>query len=164
MTYDEFVAAMGAFLFEQWRDRIGWTADELRGFFAHGIAIEHAQAIADVTDGRFPVTLWPKLVHPPKLLHKRLRRATVNVDMNAEQRLAISRGQSGDQAFRKAIRAKGYTQNGLARAVGVSPAVISLHRNSLRKIPKARAEAIAKLTGWPADARHWPCGIASDAE
>ncbi len=100
------------------------------------------------------------------VLHKRLRRATVNdVSMHADHRLAISKGQGDeDRAFRKAIRAKGYTQNALAKAVGINQAVLSLHRRELRKIPLARAQRIEALTGWPADAKHWPCGIVSDGE
>lgn len=155
---------MGRFLTEQWMSRAGWPRETIAGFLEHGIPVEYARMLDELTRGAVPVSFWPKLVHPPKALHKRLRSSSVNVDMNADQRLAISRGQAGDAAFRKAIRAKGYTQNGLARAAGISPAVLSLHRNELRKIPRARAEKIAKLTGWPADAKHWPCGIASDVE
>lgn len=168
VTYDEFVRRMGRILFEAWRSEAGLTDEQLRGFFAHGVPAEWAEAIASVTADEIPVADWPKVIAAPKhrreVLHKRLRSSSVNVDMNADQRLAISKGQKGDAAFRKAIQAKGYTQNGLARAVGISPAVLSLHRNELRKIPKARAEAIEKLTGWPADAKHWPVGIVSDGE
>ena len=168
MTFDDFRRRVSAVLFEAWLSEAGLSEDAVRGFLEHGIPAEWAAAIADAFAGAVKVSDWPKVIAAPKhrreVLHKRLRSSSVNVDMHADQRLAISKGQKGDEAFRKAIRAKGYTQNGLARAVGISPAVLSLHRNELRKIPKARAEAIQKLTGWPADGKHWPVGIVSDGE
>jgi hypothetical protein len=40
--------------------------------------------------------------------------------------------------------------------------MLSMHRKAKdgRPIPRDRAEKIEKLTGWPADAAHWPNGIA----
>lgn len=100
-----------------------------------------------------------------EVLHKRLRSASVNERMDLDHRLAISEGQGkADEAFRKAIRAKNYTQNKLAKAVGINQAVLSLHRQKLRRIPLSRAKDIERLTGWPADAKHWPCGIVTDGE
>jgi DNA-binding transcriptional regulator YdaS (Cro superfamily) len=164
VTLRDLEAAVGAFLYDEWLKRIGWSRDDIARFFEHGIPAEYAASIADVTVGALPVSAWPKLIHPPKALHKRLRSSRTNVDMHADHRLAISRGHKGaDGAFKKAIDAKGYTQNALARAIGINQAVLSLHRKKLRRIPLSRAKAIEKLTGWPADGRHWPCGIATDA-
>jgi len=151
-------------MYRKWLEAIPWTREDFKRFWDHGMPIDYARAIEEASEGDVPVTMWPRLIHSPKVLHKRLRSSTVNSDMHSEQRIAISKGQGGDPAFRKAIQAKGYTQNALARAVGVSPAVLSLHRNRLRKIPRSRAEAIQKLTGWPADGKHWPVGIVSDEE
>jgi len=160
LDLDDFFARLGAFLADQWLERVGWSRDTVRGFLEHGIPAEYAASIADVTGGALPVAMWPKLIHPPKALHKRLRSSRTNVDMHADHRMAISRGHKGtDGAFKKAIGNKGYTQNALARAIGINQAVLSLHRKELRRIPLSRAKAIEKLTGWPADARHWPCGI-----
>lgn len=167
MTFDDFRRRISTVLFDAWVTDAGFTEAELRGYVERGVPAAVASAIDEVFAGAVKVADWPKVlpsVHRTEVLHKRLRPSRVNVNMHADQRLAISKGQGGDATFRKAIRAKGYTQNALARAIGVSPAVLSLHRNSLRKIPRARAEAIAKLTGWAADARHWPCGIATDGE
>lgn len=99
-------------------------------------------------------------------LHKRLHSSTVNEpSMEKSHRLAISEGHKGDaDPFLKAIRAKGFSQNSLAKRVGINQAVLSLHRRELRKIPQARAKRIEALTGWPADAKHWPVGIISDGE
>jgi len=101
-----------------------------------------------------------------EVLHKRLRSSTVNEPtMERDHRLAISEGHgTRDAAFRRAIRAKGFSQNALAKRVGMNQAVLSLHRRELRRIKRSKAEAIEKLTGWPADAKHWPCGIVSDGE
>jgi len=83
--------------------------------------------------------------------------------MPKNHRLRISEGhKSEDEPFRNAIRAKGFSQNSLAKRVGLNQAVLSLHRKCLRQIKRSKAEAIAKLTGWPADAKHWPCGIADE--
>lgn len=94
-------------------------------------------------------------------LHKRLRSSTVNEPtMDKNHRLAISEGHTGkDDPFAKAIRAKGFSQNSLAKRVGLNQAVLSLHRKGLRRIKRSKAEAIEKLTGWAADAKHWPVGI-----
>jgi ribosome-binding protein aMBF1 (putative translation factor) len=101
-----------------------------------------------------------------EVLHKRLRPSSVNEPMMPKNhRLRISEGhKSEDEPFRNAIRAKGFSQNSLAKRVGLNQAVLSLHRKCLRQIKRSKAEAIAKLTGWPADAKHWPCGIVSDGE
>lgn len=97
-----------------------------------------------------------------ELLHKRLREASVNPDMDSDHRLAISRSRKGDSAFRKAIAASNFTQNGLAKAVGLTQAGLTFYRQG-RRIPKDKAEAIEKLTGWKASAKNWPGGI-SDGE
>ena len=99
-----------------------------------------------------------------EVLHKRLRPSSVNEPMMPKNhRLRISEGhKSEDEPFRNAIRAKGFSQNSLAKRVGLNQAVLSLHRKCLRQIKRSKAEAIAKLTGWPADAKHWPCGIADE--
>jgi DNA-binding transcriptional regulator YdaS (Cro superfamily) len=167
VTYDEFARRMSAILFDAWVSEAGLSVEQLRGFFPHGIPAEWAEAIADVTAGAIPVSDWPKVIASPRHrrtdLHKRLRSSSVNGDMNADHRLAISKGAKAD-AFQKAIVARGFSQNSLAKAIGINPAVLSLHRNKLRRIPKARAEEIERLTGWPADAKHWPCGIVGDGE
>jgi hypothetical protein len=123
-------------------------AEKMRAFIASRLERARAREAAGTTG----------------VLHKRLRQASVNEPMmDKEHRLAISKGHSGDDdAFSKAIRAKGFSQNTLAKRVGLNQAVLSLHRRSLRRIKRSKAEAIEKLTGWPADARHWPCGIVSD--
>jgi ribosome-binding protein aMBF1 (putative translation factor) len=101
-----------------------------------------------------------------EVLHKRLRPSSVNEPtMEKSHRLAISEGHKGDaDPFAKAIRAKGFSQNSLAKRVGLNQAVLSLHRKKMRRIKLSTAKAIEKLTDWPADAKHWPCGIVSDGE
>lgn len=168
VTFDDLRRRLSAVMFDAWVTEAGFTEDELRGYVEHGVPAAVATVIDEVFAGAVKVSDWSKILpssrHRTGVLHKRLRPSRMNVDMHADQRLAISKGQGGDLSFRNAIRAKGFTQNSLAKAVGVSPAVLSLHRNKLRKIPRARAEAIAKLTGWAADARHWPCGIVASGQ
>lgn len=76
--------------------------------------------------------------------------------MHADHRLAISKSRKGDDAFKKAIGR--YTQNELAKAVGISPATLSFYRNG-RKVPKKTADDIERLTGFKATAKNWPGGI-----
>lgn len=95
----------------------------------------------------------------------------VSSDMlDQAHKTAISAGQrraaGGDDAFGRAINAAGYSVRSLAAALGVSQALVHAHRKAKgeansRPIPRERAEQIEQLTKWPADARHWPCGIAS---
>lgn len=79
-------------------------------------------------------------------------------DVNASAKLNMSRA-SSDDPFVKTIRAKGLTQNDLARALGIPTSLLSMYRRGTRKIPQDRAATVEKLTGWKADARHWPGGI-----
>jgi len=92
----------------------------------------------------------------------------VNSDMlPTDHRTAISAGQRRrDEAFGRAINKAGYSLRSLAAALEVSPAMLHAHRQpkaeaNSRPIPAARAERVRELTGWPDDAAHWPCGIAS---
>lgn len=106
--------------------------------------------------------------NPSEKLKRRLRRReqsakVVNsaVELAPAHRIAISKGRKGKSPFLDAVRASGYTLRGLAEAVGCLPSLLSMYRSSdePRPIPRDRAEAIEKLTGWPADAKHWPGGI-----
>jgi len=92
--------------------------------------------------------------------------AKVSSDMVASHRIALSQSRNRKSAdpFLPAIRARGYTLRSLATALDVSQPTLSAHRKpkghaNSRPIPRERAGRIASLTGWPADARHWPAGI-----
>lgn len=90
-------------------------------------------------------------------------RTSDSEQMQADSRsIAISEGRQGKKKdlFLKAIRAKGYTLRSLAAAVGTPPSLLSMQRTGDRPIPAERAHAIETLTGWPADAKHWPGGLA----
>lgn len=93
------------------------------------------------------------------ILPDRLQKSIVNGDeMTPAHRLAISEGAEKvrDADFRRTIRrAKphGYTQNGLARALKISPALLSLYRNGKRPAPADIREKVERLTGW--GAAHW---------
>lgn len=80
--------------------------------------------------------------------------------LTESHRLAISASRGGSDPFLKAIRARGYTLRSLAGALGVSASMLSMNRRT-HGVPKSRAEKIQELTGWKADARHWPAGILS---
>lgn len=94
--------------------------------------------------------------------------SSVNTDVNSmqlENRIAISKGRSAtsDDPFFDVIRSakpKGFTLRSLAKRIGTQPSLLSAQRKGDRPIPRARAEEIAKLTGWPADFKHWPGGLA----
>ena len=79
--------------------------------------------------------------------------------MSAEIRVAISKGSEtrpDDSSFFKKIRAAGHTLTSLAQALGCSKTLLSLQRKGAKPMPIERARTIQKLTGWPADAKHWP--------
>lgn len=146
-------------LFAAWLKDIGWTPETFDGF-ANGIPVEWARAMAEPPLS-IPVSDWPRLLHGPRVLHKRLQRASVNgTDMDIEQRLAISRGQAkkGDP-WAAALRKAKLTQNGLATKLGVSQTLLSLYRKGDRPIPRERADKVASLIAWPVTAKNWPGGI-----
>jgi hypothetical protein len=97
------------------------------------------------------------------VLHSVEQRSTVKRKMEAltdNHRLNISAGRGGKDAFLMHIREKGYTLRSLAKALNVSASMLSMNRRT-HGVPKARAEKIKALTGWPADGKHWPAGILS---
>lgn len=90
--------------------------------------------------------------------------------MVSVHRLAISRGraaQGDDAEFLEHVgahRPKGYSLRSLADALKVSAATLHAHRKpkgepNSRPCPTERAEHVKRLTGWPADAAHWPAGL-----
>ena len=95
-----------------------------------------------------------------RLLQKREQLSIVNSNkMTPDHRLAISKGRAEKDPFTVAARKAGYSQNTLAKAVGVKPSMLSMYRKGHRKIPLKRAERVQELTGWPADGKHWRGGI-----
>lgn len=136
----------------------GLTDEMLRGFLAHGIPIEWAQAIDDGTEGSIPVSWWPKLIHPPKVYTKREQRGNVSDVTRKHHALAIAKGRAKDDPFREHITKAGFGQNRLAKKVGCSVAALSRYRKK-RPIPTTIANRIMALTGWPANAEHWPGGL-----
>lgn len=97
-----------------------------------------------------------------KVLTKGPGLSTLDKNMEQSHRLAISRGRSSskvDAEFKNAYRSKRFTLTTLAEAVSCDAPLLSKYRRKLRRIPQERAEAIAKLIPWPADAKHWPGGI-----
>jgi ribosome-binding protein aMBF1 (putative translation factor) len=125
-----------------------------------------AQLEADIADLESKLAECREAKATKQPLHKRLHESRVNEpSMEKSHRLAISEGHKGDaDLFAKAIRKAGFSQNSLAKRLRINQALISLHRKKVRKIPMSRAKDIESLTGWPADAKHWPCGIVSDGE
>ncbi len=93
-------------------------------------------------------------------LHTGSTTSRVNIHMaekmSTAQRLAISKGQAKTPWLR-ALHRRGFTQNGLAALVGMSPALLSLCRKGVRPIHRGTAAQIAELTGWPA--KKWPGGF-----
>ena len=81
-------------------------------------------------------------------------------DMTPTAKLNMSRSNT-DDPFVKACRAKKLTQNDVAKRLRIPASLLSMYRNKVRKIPRDRAEAIERWTGWPADGDHWPGGIVS---
>ena len=87
-------------------------------------------------------------------------------EMVPAHKLAIAKARAPKDPFVAAIVKRGYSIRSLAAEVGVSQATLQAHRRprkdpNSRPIPQARAERVRELTGWPADAAHWPSGLAS---
>lgn len=97
----------------------------------------------------------------PESLHTVNIGGKVNSSMNTVHRVAISQGRTPKNPFMAKVGAAGLTLRSLAKRLDVQVSLLSMYRmKDGRPIPRARAERIAALTGWPADAAHWPNGIA----
>lgn len=92
----------------------------------------------------------------------------VNTNMVSVHRVAISKGRSRrNDAFIAHIgnhKPKAYTLRSLAEALNISSSTLHAHRKpkgepNSRPCPVERAETVKRLTGWPADAAHWPAGL-----
>jgi len=142
------------------RDRIRWQAESDK-WRAHAKIAERQRdqwtREADEMDA----------VDTQQLLHADSVKSRVNVKMHDQHKLAISEGQAKrDKKFKDKIRAakpKGYTQAGLAEAVGMQASLLSMCRSGERAMFLSRARRVEELTGWPADKAHWPGGIIEDA-
>lgn len=87
------------------------------------------------------------------VLTNRSQKSRVNGNdmMNDTHRIAIAKGQKRKDKWTTTIHARGYTQNKLAGAAGVTPAFLSMCRSGERPAPKVLRERVETLTGWPAD-------------
>lgn len=76
-------------------------------------------------------------------------------DMVTAERVRHSKGTSTDPLV-EAANAAHFTMRSLAEKLGVSHALLSQARRGTRSIDKATAEAVEKLTGFPATKGNWP--------
>ena len=158
MTVDEILDRIGRVMAERWMVEVDWNRDTFTGFLAHGCPAEYAKVLRDLFG--IPLETWPKVLHAPKSLTRKLTRVNTN-GVTDEHRINIAKGQKPGDKFMSAIAAKGFTQGQLAAAVGVNPALLSMYRSGKRPIPEARAKRIEELAGWKATLRNWPGGIVS---
>ena len=90
--------------------------------------------------------------------------------METPHRLAIARGRAGKDKFKlhlAAVEPTPFSMATLAKELDISAPTLRSHRlpksdPNHRPIPQSRADRVADLTGWPADAAHWPAGLAAD--
>lgn len=171
-SYDEIEAAIGRALVRRWKREVGWSDDDWSGL-VRAMPEDWAVAIRDITDGEVPLDAWSKLIpspHRKRVLPKRSQKSIVNSNkMNAEHKIAISRGQDPKDEFVDCVRWAGFTQNGLAEKLEIPKSLLSMHRRrrNARPVPTQRAQRVQQLTkskkypqGWPADDDHWPGGLA----
>jgi len=105
-------------------------------------------------------------IEGPAAEEKEHRGRPPGIPVTMNDRLAISAAVS-DSDFLDAIRTgtpEAHTARSLADKIGISVALLCAHRKpaghpNSRPIRRRRARIIAQLTGWPADAAHWPCGF-----
>ncbi len=76
--------------------------------------------------------------------------------MVTAERVRHSKGSTGDDPFRAAVNAAHYTIRSLAERLGVSHAHLSQARRGQTSIAKNLADAIERLTGFPATKSNWP--------
>lgn len=96
----------------------------------------------------------------PEGLHRVNIGDRVNTSMQTVHRVAISQGRA-KTPFQAKLGEADLTLRSLAKRLGVPVSLLSMYRaKDGRPVPRDRAERIEKLTGWPADDKHWPNGIA----
>lgn len=111
------------------------------------LATLHREVAAAMERGGLPRLPKPRTVNSAEM-------------MSDEHRAAMSASRpSKDKRFMNAVRAKGYSLNRLAEAVGMSPSSLSQARRKptdplFRRIPGEKAKAIEGVIGWPAS--DWP--------
>jgi hypothetical protein len=164
-TLAECAALLQQAMFRRWLEESG-LGPEGWGAFAHGIPLEWARMFEQLTNGALRVEDWPRVIHPPKLhgrtVNTKTRRVvninTPTMEQSQAHRVAISAKRTKDSKdkFFAAIRKRGYTMNSLAEAIEVKPPLLSMYRSGTRPIPMVRAKRVEALTGWKADASHWP--------
>lgn len=108
------------------------------------------------------IALQP-ITKPAKVMSDMVDSHRVALSVSRVKRLKRDKA-APDGPFMTAIQAKGFTQATLAAAIGIKQPTLSAHRKpkgdpNSRPIPTARAQRIQELTSWPADSRHWPCGL-----
>lgn len=96
----------------------------------------------------------------------------VNTSKGKARRLAISAGLAKGDEFisyigdekRETEGHKRYSLRSLAKAIDIPPSLLSMYRSKKngRACPASRAKRIERLTGWVANAAHWPNGLTSD--
>jgi hypothetical protein len=160
LTLDEIKAAIEKKLRAAFQDEVGLTDEMLAAFHANGIPAEWVTAL-EPTFPELGAAAWPKVIHPPRVLHKRSTSSTLNSrDMEDHQRLAISGGRR-QTPWRRALKAKKISQNEMADKVGMSQALLSMCRRDT-PIRRSFANKIATLIDWPADRAHWPGGFVEE--
>jgi hypothetical protein len=146
-TPAELDALLRDFLFGEWLRKAELTVEQWASFHA-AIPEDWAVVIAEETGGAIAVSDWPNVIHRPRVLTRAL--TSVNTDEMTN--------------FDDVVRKKFRSNAELARAVGISPALLSRARTKGdrgRALRKSVCEAIEKLTGWPAkeEKRYWPNGF-----
>lgn len=164
-TLAERTAILQQFLFDAWLSKAGIDRDSWLAF-EHGVPVEWAEAIEQITDGALKVSDWPRVIHAPKLLHGSSQKSIVKSnEMHAAQKLAISQGRTDDDdKFADKIQAAGFTQASLAKAVGMTESLLSMCKNGKRAMYLSRAQTIEKLTGYRATRANWRGGLVQDTE
>lgn len=162
-TPRELRAAVEAGLWDATLEGVPLTDGDFEAMAAGPIYEDIAEVFEKLSRGRIKRSDWPRVIpslHRKSVLHKRSQRSTMESDkMNADQRINISRGQDNTDPWLRAVRKAGFTQNDLAKKLGIPPSLLSMYRKALRPIPVERAKKVTDLIGWPATAKNWPGGI-----
>lgn len=161
MTYEEFEAALQVFLFDEWLRRVGWEKDVVRGFFEHGIPVEYAKLIAETLGPKFPVSIWPKLLHPPKAVSTTINgsRSMFSSKMEIEnarasKRVKIAASMTSDSNAKRALLEANITPKDVAALLGVGHSTVNAWCTGARSIPRCYVNRLREKHRIPANV--WP--------
>lgn len=157
LPLDEIEARLGHWLLLEWLKRVGWSLDDWRSMYAHGVPASWARIVAELTGGAVSLADWPRLLPEPKGLHDdRSNRIMRDMDVNTTgQPSGVKRGAARatrKHPAQKKLYEQGRTITDVARELREGRPRVSAwfaEGEANRPIPRRHAETLRQRYGIP---------------